>query len=207
MADKKNKYYGSAYRKAFRANQTTAVYEIDENFSFGDGYTAKDIRYEPRFGKMRPVLHIVASAEVCTETRRMDEKDHKRHQRENQCYLGSKRCDSTHCETCPYFLSGRKGGAPISLDELYEETEYEPEDKNQLASPEQELEKAELWNTFFRFLGTLTPEEQILAEGIVNRVPDRKLMEELGITKQSTLSSWKMSVKKKMQEAMKDFNP
>jgi hypothetical protein len=42
---------------------------------------------------------------------------------------------------------------------------------------------------------------------IVNRVPDRKLMEELGITKQSTLSSWKMSVKKKMQEAMKDFNP
>ena len=54
---------------------------------------------------------------------------------------------------------------------------------------------------------TLSSEEQILAEGIMNKVPDRKLMEKLGITKQSTLSSWKMSVKKKIQEAMKDFNP
>lgn len=116
MAVKKNKFYGNAYRKTFRANQTTAVYEVDENFAFGDGYSAKDICFEPRFGKIRPVLHIVASAEVCTETRRMDERDHKHHQRENQCHLGSKRCESTHCETCPYFLSGRKGGAPISLD-------------------------------------------------------------------------------------------
>lgn len=207
MAAKKNKYYGSVYHKALRANQTTAVYEVDDNFTFADGYTPEDVTYEPRFGRIHPVIHIAASAEVCQETKRMDERDHKRHQRENQCRLGNKRCNSTHCEICPHFLSGRKGGAPISLDELYEETEYEPEDKNQLASPEQELEKAEIWNTFFRFLGTLTPEEQILAEGIVNRVPDRKLMEELGITKQSTLSSWKMSVKKKMQEAMKDFNP
>ena len=207
MAVKKNKFYGNAYRKTFRANQTTAVYEVDENFAFGDGYSAKDICFEPRFGKIRPVLHIVASAEVCTETRRMDERDHKHHQRENQCHLGSKRCESIHCETCPYFLSGRKGGAPLSLDTLYEETEYEPEDDNQLASPEQKLEKAELWNIFFRFMCTLSSEEQILAEGIMNKVPDRKLMEKLGITKQSTLSSWKMSVKKKMQEAMKDFNP
>ena len=196
---------GDAEKVSSNNRNGFAVYEVGPGFIFCDGYTEDDVVVEWRFGKKRKVLYIKASEEVSTTVRRMDEAEHKRYQRENKCRIGGKRCDSTHCEICPFYLSETKGGAPLSLDELYEKNEFEIEDEPGFASPEKELLSSELWSAFFRFLNSLTSEERTLAEGIVSKTSDRALMQELGIAHQSTLSSKKMNVKLKMQKAMACF--
>jgi hypothetical protein len=202
MAAKNN---GDAANASKEYRNRFTVYEVTPGFVFCDGYTKDDVVKETRFGKRCEVIHVKASEEISTEIRRWDERSHKQKQREARCRIGNKRCDSTHCETCPFFLSDTKGGAPISLDELYEKTKFEPIDMNQHASPELELENNQLWNAFFKFMESLSPEERTLAEGIANSTPDKELMLKTGITKQSTLSSRKMKVRGMMQKAMKDF--
>ena len=93
----------------------------------------------------------------------------------------------------------------MSLDQYMEESGDTIEDCSHLANPEDELDKKEFWETLERFKDSLTQEEKAFAEAIINGTPDKELMKELGISKQSTCNSRKQVVRLKMQVAMADY--
>ena len=93
----------------------------------------------------------------------------------------------------------------MSLDKYMEESGDTIEDCSHLANPEDELDKKELWETLWKFKDSLSEEERILVDGIINGTPDKELMRKLGISKQSTCNSRKKTVRMKMQVAMADY--
>lgn len=181
-------------------------YVVDAGTSFSNGYSRSDITKEPHFGKYTEVLHIQASEETCREYERMEENERKRSQRACECqHKKEGRCTSTLCKGCLNYLPSKDGAGTLSLNQFVEENGDIFEDTTHMANPEEELDKKEFWATLARFKDSLTREERILAEGIINGTPDKELMKELGTTKQSTCSSRKQLVRLKMQIAMKDF--
>ena len=82
-------------------------------------------------------------------------KEEKRVQREARCDLGTKRCEG-NCETCQHEPSG----SPLSLDQLYEEDEYEPADAR--ASVEDQVLAKLLKDALHRELAALPMEDQVL---------------------------------------------
>ena len=91
----------------------------------------------------------------------------------------------------------------MSLDQYMEESGDTIEDCSHLANPEDELDKKELWETLWKFKDSLSEEERILVDGIINGAPDKELMRKLGISKQSTCNSRKKTVKIAMNLSFK----
>ena len=85
--------------------------------------------------------------------------EEKRVQREMRCNLGTKRCDGD-CEHCMHDPSG----APLSLDALYEETEYEPAADQQ--SVEDQVLAKFLHEALHKELAALPLEDQVLLHDI-----------------------------------------
>lgn len=88
---------------------------------------------------------------------------------------------------------------PVSLTQLMEEPNFDiaADDSDDPARRYQQNGfLAELWG----YLETLGEEERVITEAILTKRKDREVMAELGIAKQSTYSSRKMKVKKKLQK-------
>ena len=181
-------------------------YTVDQNTVFSHGYSHADVTTEPKFGKYVEVIHIDAPEEVCREYERMEDKEHKREQRANECqHKKDGSCLSTLCKGCLNYIPSKDGSGTLSLNQYVEENGDIFEDTSHMANPEEELYKKEFWETLERFKDSLTQEEKAFAEAIINGTPDKELMKELGISKQSTCNSRKQVVRLKMQIAMADF--
>ena len=179
---------------------------VDANTVFSKGYSRSNIAKEPHFGKHTDVLHVEASEETCRNYEKMEESEHKREQRANECiHKKDGSCLSTLCKGCLNYIPSKDGSGTLSLNQFVEENGDIFEDTCHAADPEMELDKKEFWITLEKFKDSLTREERILAEGIINGTPDKELMKELGITKQSTCNSRKQVVRLKMQIALADF--
>ena len=179
---------------------------VDANTVFSKGYSRSDIVQEPHFGKYTDVLHVEASEETCRDYEKMEESEHKRKQRANECqHKKDGSCLSTLCKGCLNYIPSKDGSGTLSLTQFIEVSGDVFEDTCCASDPEKELDKKEFWETLARFKDSLTREERILAEGIINGTPDKELMKELGISKQSTCNSRKQVVRLKMQIAMADF--
>ena len=179
---------------------------VDANTVFSKGYSRSDIAQEPHFGKHTDVLHVEASEETCRDYERMEESEHKREQRANECqHKKDGICLSTLCKGCLNYIPSKDGSGTLSLNQIIEVNGDVFEDTFHESDPERELDKKEFWETLERFKDSLSEDERILAEGIINGTPDKELMRKLGITKQSTCNSRKKVVRIKMQVAMKDF--
>ena len=181
-------------------------YTVDQNTVFSHGYSHADVTTEPKFGKYVEVIHIDAPEEVCREYERMEDKEHKREQRANECqHKKDGSCLSTLCKGCLNYIPSKDGSGTLSLTQFIEVNGDVFEDTCCASDPEKELDKKEFWETLERFKDSLSEDERILAEGIINGTPDKELMKELGISKQSTCNSRKQVVRLKMQIAMADF--
>ena len=179
---------------------------VDANTVFSKGYSRSDIVQEPHFGKYTDVLHVEASEETCRDYEKMEESEHKREQRANECqYKKDGSCLSTLCKGCLNYIPSKDGSGTLSLTQFIEVNGDVFEDTCCASAPEKELDKKEFWETLERFKDSLTQEEKAFAEAIINGTPDKELMKELGISKQSTCNSRKQVVRLKMQIAMKDF--
>lgn len=181
-------------------------YVVDASTVFSDGYSRSDITKETRFGKYVEVILIDGSEEVCREYERMEDKEHKREQRSNECqHKKDGSCHSILCKGCLNYIPSKDGSGTLSLTQFIEVNGDVFEDTCCASDPENELDKKEFWETLERFKDSLSEEERVLAEGIINGTPDKELMRKLGISKQSTCNSRKQVVRLKMQIAMKDF--
>ena len=179
---------------------------VDANTVFSKGYSRSDIAQEPHFGKHTDVLHVEASEETCRNYEKMEESEHKREQRANECmHKKDGSCLSTLCKGCLNYIPSKDGSGTLSLNQIIEVNGDVFEDTCCASDPEKELDKKEFWETLERFKDSLSEDERILAEGIINGTPDKELMRKLGISKQSTCNSRKQVVRLKMQIAMKDF--
>ena len=147
-----------------------------------------------------------ATEEVCREYERMEDKEHKREQRANECqHKKDGSCLSTLCKGCLNYIPSKDGSGTLSLNQIIEVNGDVFEDTFHESDPEKELDKKEFWKTFERVIDSLTQEEKAFAEAIINGTPDKELMRKLGITKQSTCNSRKKTVRMKMQVAMADY--
>ena len=181
-------------------------YTVDQNTVFSHGHSHADVTTEPKFGKYVEVIHIDAPEEVCKEYSKLEENEHKRKQREIICiHKKDGTCLSTKCYGCMKYQPAKDGGGTLSLDQYMEESGDTIEDCSHLANPEDELDKKELWETLWKFKDSLSDDERILVDGIINRTPDKELMARLGIKSQSTCSSRKQTIKMRLQIAMADF--
>ena len=93
----------------------------------------------------------------------------------------------------------------MSLDQYMEESGDTIEDCSHLANPEDELDKKELWETLWKFKDSLSEEERILVDGIINGTPDKELMARLGIKSQSTCNSKKQIVRTKLKTVLRFY--
>ena len=181
-------------------------YTVDQNTVFSHGYSHADVTTEPKFGKYVEVIHIDAPEEVCKEYSKLEENEHKRKQREIICiHKKDGTCLSTKCYGCMKYQPAKDGGGTLSLDQYMEESGDTIEDCSHLANPEDELDKKELWETLWKFKDSLSDDERILVDGIINETPDKELMTRLGIKSQSTCNSRKQIIKMRLQIAMKDY--
>ena len=104
--------------------------------------------------------------------------EEKNEERRTRCFLGNKRCDG-NCEECRH----ERNGAPLSLDALYEETEYEPA-ADQPSVEDQVLAKF-LKEALHRELAELPVEDQVLLHDIYfEDIPftQRQIARKLGIS-------------------------
>ena len=104
--------------------------------------------------------------------------EEKNAERRSRCFLGNKRCEGD-CEHCPH----ERKGTPLSLDALYEETEYEPT-ADQPSVEDQVLARF-LKDALHRELAALPVEDQILLHDIYfEDVPytQRQIARKLGIS-------------------------
>lgn len=107
--------------------------------------------------------------------------EEKRKQRESRCDLGTKRCDGD-CEHCNHDPSG----SPLSLDQMYEEDDYEAPDKN--PSVEDQVLAKLLKEALHRELDALPIEDQVLLHDIYfEDVPytQRQIARKLHISQQA----------------------
>ena len=91
----------------------------------------------------------------------------------------------------------------ISLNQLMEEPNFDISGDD-FDDPALQYEEKAFRKEMNGFLGTLDDEEQVLADAILSKRRDRQVMDELGVSKQSTYSSRKMKVKKRLQKHFKD---
>lgn len=85
--------------------------------------------------------------------------EEKNEERRSRCLLGSKRCEG-NCEECRH----ERCGTPLSLDALYEETEYEPAAKQK--SVEDQVLARFLNDALHRELDALSEEDKLLLHDI-----------------------------------------
>ena len=106
--------------------------------------------------------------------------ENKNNDRRSRCVFGGKRCKG-NCEECEY----ERSGGVVSLDQLREETEFEPEDPS--PSVEDQVLKRFLIGALRRELKKLPLEDQLLLHDIYfEDVPytTREIGRKLGISHQ-----------------------
>lgn len=102
-------------------------------------------------------------------------------------------CD---CATCEYKHAGYT--CPESLDQYDEDAGFEAAADENL-DPSRLYEQKSFISELDDYISTLCDEEQLIARAILSKRPDKEVMAKLGIEKQSTYSSRKIKVKKKLQ--------
>lgn len=190
------------------SNDNTRIYNmvVDGETVLPFGYSQSDIISKYIFGKRVNVIEVETSEEVYRTLTRDDERLHKQFQRAARCPSATgKRCEKSDCEGCPFFLSQKKGGRDLSLDLLMTDTGYEIPDSGFHSNPEAQAEFNDLLNETHRFMSTLDENEEAIAYAILNKTPDKTMMEKLGITKQSTYNSWKQRIAERMRLALMDY--
>lgn len=99
--------------------------------------------------------------------------------------------------TCDHKSAGY--AHPESLDQFSENSGNEvPADES--LNPSCIFENRSFITELWDYIATLASEEQVLANAILTKRPDKAVMKELGMEKQSTYSSRKIKVKKKLQQ-------
>ena len=180
---------------------------VGEGTVFPIGYSQSDIISKYVFGKRVNVIEVETSEEVYRILTRDDERRHKQFQRDDRCQSHTgKRCQKSNCEGCPFFLSEKKGGRNLSLELLTEDSGYEIPDYSFHSNPEAQLVYQDLLHALHAFLDTLDENERAIASAILNKMPDKEMMEKMGITRQSTYNSWKQRIAERMRLALKDYS-
>lgn len=180
---------------------------VGEGTVFPIGYSQSDIISKYVFGKRVNVIEVETSEEVYRILTRDDERRHKQFQRAARCPSPTgKRCQKSNCEGCPFFLSEKKGGRNLSLELLTEDSGYEIPDYSFHSNPEAQLVYQDLLHALHAFLDTLDENERAIASAILNKMPDKEMMEKMGITRQSTYNSWKQRIAERMRLALKDYS-
>lgn len=106
------------------------------------------------------------------------------------------------CGTCTYKYAGYR--RPEQLSQLVDDTGFDAA-ADESTDPVHLFEQKSFIRELTAYVRTLDDEEQVLARAILAERPDKEVMAELGIDKQSTYSSRKIKVKKKLQERFSDW--
>lgn len=106
------------------------------------------------------------------------------------------------CGTCTYKYMGHT--RPEQLSQLIDDTGFDAL-ADESTDPVHLFEQNSFIDELTEFVHTLNGEEQIIARAILTERPDKAVMAELGIEKQSTYSSRKIKVKKKLQKRFADW--
>ncbi len=182
-------------------------YEVDDNTVFPSGYSRSDIRKDAHFGKKREYIEVKVNSETAMDFKRMEENEHKRAQRANECvHRKNGECDGENCEYCDFYCNSGEGSGNLSLEQMVHEFGDIFADKTHKASPEHELMKEEFWKTFDEAVGAMSDAERTIAIGILLSKREKEVMSTLGITSQSSFSKKKRKVRDKLCEIMADFN-
>lgn len=132
--------------------------------------------------------------------------EEKRKQREWRCRDGKGVRCKKNCMECEYYrLKGDPTGSPLSSDQLYEETEYEIAGTLPGTDPVQAFFMSEFKRELDEFLNTLNDFDRRVADGILEEQPDKVVMEDLHITKQTTYSYHKQKMRKTMQDKFRIY--
>ena len=151
--------------------------------------------------------HVEVSAEVYQAYWAPVRREEKRKQREWRCRDGKGvRCnkDCTKCDI--YRFKDGPNGSPVSLDQLYEENEYEVAGTIAGSDPEKAFFMSEFRRELELFLDKLNDFDRKVADAILQEKPDKEAMKELKIEKQSSYSYHKLKMRKTMQEKFKIYN-
>lgn len=158
--------------------------------------------------RMRALMVEVDSEEKYRAIMRPIRAELRKKIRQSRCLVpdgkgGMIRCpEKRDCATCNYQYAGYT--YPESLNQYNEDAGFE-------AAADESLDLARCFdqNSFItelnEFVRTLSDEEQIIARAILTECPDKEVMKELNIEKQSTYSSRKIKVKKKLQKRFADW--
>ena len=128
--------------------------------------------------------------------------ERKRKERAYRCRDGKGVRCKNDCTLCPYY---RKGGDPtgnsVSLDALYEESEYE-------AAGDSNVEEAVMYmlllEELYKALDELDPEGRCIANLVMAGIPDRDAAASMDM-KKSTYSEHKLKLFAGLKERLKDF--
>ncbi len=132
----------------------------------------------------------------------------RRRTRHKRCLIpegkgGMRRCPGGRdCGTCTYKYMGYT--RPEQLSQLIDDTGFDAL-ADESTDPVHLFEQNSFIDELTEFVHTLNGEEQIIARAILTERPDKAVMAELGIEKQSTYSSRKIKVKKKLQKRFADW--
>ena len=94
--------------------------------------------------------------------------------------------------------------APASLDQMLTDNGFDVADAN-ASDPALRFQETGLLAALADYIASLSEEERTIVIAILTRRRDRDVMAELGIARQSTYSSWKTKVRKRLQEYMADW--
>lgn len=94
--------------------------------------------------------------------------------------------------------------APASLNQMLEDMGFDVADETAI-DPALHFQQKGLLAELSDYIATLSDEERTIVVAILTKRRDREVMAELGIDKQSTYSSRKMKVKRKLQKYFKNW--
>lgn len=172
------------------------------------GVNMKDVKWvKIEHWKIRALMVEVDSEEQYRKIMNPLKAKLRRTTRHKRCLVpdgkgGMMRCpEGRDCGTCTYKYAGYT--RPEQLSQLIEDTGFDAAaDEN--SDPVHLFEQKSFISELTEFVRTLNDEEQIIARAILTERPDKAVMAELGIEKQSTYSSRKIKVKRKLQKHFAD---
>ena len=136
-----------------------------------------------------------------------ERREEKRKQREWRCRDGKGARCNKDCTQCDFYrFKDGPNGSPLSSDALFEDTEFEIGGTLPGTDPERQTINNAFMADLDAFLNSLDDYERKLAEAVLYERPDKVVMAELGIEKQSTYSSRKIKMQKVMQDKFREYH-
>ena len=167
------------------------------------GVNPKDIRQvKINHWRLKALIVEVNTEEEYREIMKPIREELRKKSRHKRCLIpdgkgASMRCPCNRdCATCEYKHAGYT--CPESLDQYDEDAGFEAAADENL-DPSRLYEQKSFITELDDYISKLCDEEQLIARAILSKRPDKEVMAELGIEKQSTYSSRKIKVKKKLQ--------